>query len=109
MKPKTKTITQVGIVVSGETLIHMWGGGKGEITMRKTFIPNDKITKDNILRCVNDGGFGCESIERAFVIISIKYDNGSDEFDREFIVDHPLHTKLFLGWNELNKQGIKSY
>jgi hypothetical protein len=107
MKPKTKTITQVGIVVSGETLINMWGGGTGEITMRKTFIPNDKITKDNILRCVNDGGFGCESIKRAFVEIYIKYDNGSMEFEREFLVDHPLHTKHFLGYEELSKQGIK--
>lgn len=107
MKPKTKTITQVDIIVSGEALINMWGGRQSEITMDKTFIPNDKISKDNILRCVNDGGFGCESIQRAFVEISIRYDNMSTEFDREFIVDHPLHTKLFLGWKELKEQGIK--
>jgi len=104
---KTKTITQVGIVVSGEASLNLWGGGRGEITMDKIFIPNDKITKDNILRCVNDGGFGCESIKKAFVIISIKYDNGCTEFDREFIVDHPLHTRLFLGWKVLREQGIK--
>ena len=79
---KTKTITQIGIVIGGEVVINHWGGGKGIVCMDTTFIQNIKITKDNILRCINDAQFGCESIESAIVNIYTRFDNGSTEFDR---------------------------
>jgi hypothetical protein len=103
---KVKSITQIGIVVSGTCVIHMWGGGKGVMNMHETFIPYEKISKDNILRCVNDGGFGCESIESARIDISIKYDNRSEEYNRTIEANSPHHTKHFLGWKELREQGI---
>lgn len=104
---KSKTITQTGIIVSGEALINVWGGGKGTIQMESYFLPLDKITPKNILRCVNDGGFGCESIESAEIDIYIIYDNGSKEIDRTLWVDSPIHTAYFLGWKELREQGIE--
>jgi len=104
---KTKTINQIGIVIGGESVISLWGGGEGTIKMDETFIPNDKISKQNILRCVNDGGFGCESIDSSDIDIYIKFDNGCREYDRTIYVNHPLHTQFFLGWMELNEQGIK--
>lgn len=104
---KTKTITQTGIIVSGEALINLWGGGKGTISMEPYFLPIDKITPKNILKCVNDGGFGCEGIEKAEIDIYIKYDNGSKEYDRTIYADNPIHAQYFLGWKELREQGIK--
>lgn len=104
---RTKTITQTGIIVSGIATISLWGGGSGEVTMDPYFLPNEHISKDNILRCVNDGRFGCESIDSAEIDIYIKYDNGSEEIERTFFVDSPIHAKLFLGWAELRRRGIK--
>jgi hypothetical protein len=104
---RIKTITQTGIIVSGTATLSLWGGGGGPIAMEDYFLPNEHISKDNILRCVNDGGFGCESIDSAEIDIYIKYNNGSTEYERTLFVDHPIHTKLFLGWDELRKQGVK--
>jgi hypothetical protein len=102
---RTKTITQTGIVVKGTATLNLWGGGQGTIDMSPVFIPYGKITKNNILRAVNDAGFGCESIENAEIDIYIKYDNRSTEFDRTFWADN-RYSNLFLGWRELKEQGI---
>lgn len=99
-------ITQTGIIVSGVATLSLWGGGSGTINMEPYFLPNEHISKDNILRCVNDGGFGCESIDSAEIDIWVKYDNGSKEIERTLFADSPIHTKLFLGWAELRKQGV---
>ena len=105
---RTKTITQIGYIVSGTATVSMWGGGSGTIEMNRTFIPLEKFSKTNTLRCVNDGGFGVESIDAADIDIYVKYDNGSVEIDRTiYDVSHPLHTKHFLGWKELRAEGIK--
>jgi hypothetical protein len=104
---KTKTINQIGIDVRGTSLLNLWGGGQGTIEMESYFLPYDKITHTNILRCVNDGQFGCESIESAEIDIYIIYDNGCSEYDRTITVYHTLHSKHFLGWHKLREQGIK--
>ena len=103
---KTKTLKQIGISVSGDAVLSLWGGGSGLIAMDTYFLPNEKISKDNILRCVNDGGFGCESIESAEIEIRIRYENGYEEFDR-WLFPSEIHSHLFLGWAELKRQGIK--
>ena len=104
---RTKTIKQTGFSIQGKALLNLWGGGSGEIVMNPTFLPFDKTTPKNILRCVNDGSFGCQSIESADIIIYIKYDNGNIEYDRTIYVEHPIHTQHFLGWKELQEQGIE--
>lgn len=104
---KTKTLKQTGISISGEAYLNMWGGGQGTITMDTIFLPNDKISPKNILRCVNDAGFGCESIFMAEIDIYIQYEEGHREFDRTIIAEHGQHTKFFSGWAALREQGIK--
>jgi hypothetical protein len=84
---RTKRIRQIGIVVGGEALINCWGGGQGIIEMDKKFIPNGQITHNRILNAINDGQFGCESIECATVDLYIKYDNCSLEYDRTIQVE----------------------
>lgn len=103
---KTKTIKQIGITVGGDATLRLWGGDEGTITMKNYFLPNGKITPKNILRCVNDNGFGCESIIDATIDIYIKYDNGSQEYDRTLSDFNKAQTMYFLGWNELREQGI---
>lgn len=104
---KSKIINQIGIVVGGTATLEFWGGGTGTIEMEEYFLPNGKITKDNILRCVNDNGFGCESISDAEIDIYIKYDNGSVEYNRTLSNFIEVQTELFLGWRQLHEQGIK--
>ncbi len=101
---KTKTIYQTGITIQGLALIHLWCGGTGHIEMTPNFIPLDKISKDNILGCVNDGQFGCEFIKEADIDIYITYDNGSLEFDRT-LFSGPIHSSLaFRGIAEPKNQ-----
>jgi hypothetical protein len=104
---KTMLITQTGFVIGGRAGLILWDGTRGEIEMKECYLAYHDTTPKNILRCVNDNGFGCEYIECADIDIYIKYDNGSKEYDRTLYVDHPIHTRHFLGWRELQEQGIK--
>lgn len=95
---KTKTITQIGIEIQGWAIITMWGGGQGEIGMDKTFIPNNEISKATILGAVNDGQFGCQSIDSAQIEIYYVYDDplfGYKEYNRTLFIDYPIHTAQF--------------
>ena len=76
---KQVTLNQVGYVVGGEALLNLWGGGQGTIEMNETTI--DNLTIENILKSINDGGFGCESIEEADVIIYTLYEHGYTEYE----------------------------
>jgi hypothetical protein len=106
-EPHTKTIKQTGYVIEGDAYIDLWGGGSGMVRMNATFIPLGKFSKSNMLRAVNDGGFGCQRISSADIDIYRKYDNGSLEHDRTlYDVDAQAHTSLFLGWASLREQGI---
>lgn len=102
---KTKTITQTGILVKGQAFLNLWGGGQASIEMSPVFIPNKNISGNNILRAVNDAGFGCENIYDAEIDIYIKFDNGSVEYDRT-ILNNSRYSNLFLGWKKLQEQGI---
>ena len=103
---KQKTIKQTGFIISGYSTLNCWGGGNGTVEMESYFLPFEKTTPKNILRCVNDNGFGCKSIESAQIDIYIKYDNGCIEFNRSLFIDNPVHSQFFLGWSDLRKQGI---
>lgn len=93
---RTKKLKQTGIVIQGIAVLNLWGGGQGEIIMDEKFIPNDKISKENILRCVNDAQFGCESIESAVVHIYIDYDHGfAKEYERTIKVNNPRYQQFY--------------
>lgn len=92
---KTKTINQTGIIVKGTSCITLWDNSMGYIEMNPSFIPNGKITKTAILNAVNDAKYGCQFISQADIDIYIKYDNGSEEYDRTIYAIEPIHTKLF--------------
>ncbi len=99
----------IGIEITGIAILNMWGGGSGEIEMEKYFLPLEHITKDNIIRCVNDNGFGCESIESATIDIELVYkDNNSYrkiyEPDRTIELGK-IHRPLFNGWAHLRQIG----
>lgn len=93
MKKKITSVL-IGIMVRGTSEINLWGGGTGEMDMEETFIPADKVSKDNIMRCVNDGQFGCESIESAYVSIYAVYKSESGAKtrvrDRTIYIDSEL-------------------
>ena len=71
---KELTIKHTGFLIAGTSLINLWGGGQGEVFMDETTI--DDPTTENIIKAVNDGRFGCESIESATVHLNAIYERG---------------------------------
>jgi len=87
--PKTVTLEQVGWRITGHAIVTLWNGGQGRIAMNETFIPFGQMTRDNLHRSINDGRFGCESIESAEVAILDAFENGYTEYNRTLCVDKP--------------------
>ena len=71
---KEITLKHTGYSVTGVALINLWGGGQGEVLMDEVTI--DEPTTENIRNAVNDGQFGCESIESATVHLNAIYERG---------------------------------
>lgn len=107
MKKKTKKITValVGYDVVGTATLNLWGGGTGEIEMDRTRLAPEHFSKDNVLRCVNDAGFGCQSIERAEITVRERYDNCGFGKEITFEADSDYSRSLFLGWRHLREIG----
>lgn len=102
--PKVITVTKtlVGYAVEGDADVQLWGGGEGGIGMKKCFLPVEHFSKDNVLRCVNDNGFGVEAIVGAQVFVTELYDDGTNGKSLEFYTESPNSRSLFLGWKHLN-------
>lgn len=94
------TIKQVGYEISGVATLNLWGGGQGKITMEHVVI--DELTTENVLRAVNDNGFGCESIDYALVDINILY-----EYDVSFFYKHVEFNRREL-WGKDNEDISKN-
>lgn len=75
---RTITLKQIGYRVEGEAELNLWGGGTGSIAMQPTDI--DELTTENVIRSINDNGFGCESFAGAEVDIYILYERGVEEY-----------------------------
>lgn len=75
---RTIELKQVGYRVKGEVELNLWGGGTGSITMQPTDI--EELTTENVIRSINDNGFGCESFAGAEVDIYILYERGVEEY-----------------------------
>ena len=67
------TLNHVGYSIEGEAVLNLWGGGQGTIEMNTIRINKDELTVENILSAINDGQFGCESIDFATVDIYALY------------------------------------
>lgn len=87
----TLKLKQIGYLVGGLANINLWGGGQGEIEMHPKTIFLNELSKDNLLRCVNDGGFGCESIEDVTMDIFDLFENNYSEFNRTIIISGTSH------------------
>lgn len=85
------TLNHVGYSIEGEAVLNLWGGGQGTIEMNTIRINKDALTVENILLAINDGEFGCESIDFATVDIYALYGEYGEvkrflhsfEFDRK--------------------------
>jgi hypothetical protein len=104
-KTKTMRTTLIGYDVSGTAMVTPWGGGDGEIEMKTTFLPAKFLSKDNVLRCVNDNGFGVQSINGAWVMVTEVYDNGGRGKTIDFETNSRHSQKLFDDRKHLDKIG----
>ena len=102
------TMKYVGIKIDGNAILNLWGGGQGSIEMETYFLEKKFISKDNILRCVNDNGFGCESIDSASISIWDVYRSACGEEITNYnrcIESNGVQSEKYLGWNHLRKIG----
>lgn len=76
------TLEHTGYRIEGYATINMWGGGQGIIEMTSTTFSKEHLSKDNVLGCINDGEFGCESVECAEIEIYRVYGRSYSEYDR---------------------------
>jgi len=103
--------TLYGYKVSGDAVLNLWGGGQGEIRMQAQLLPAKHLSKDNVLRCVNDNGFGCESIDSAHVRVTEVWrreDGGGFIMGKTVSFEslHPDNQHLYNGWRYFNENSI---
>lgn len=71
---KTITLNFSHFICNGTAQINLWGGGQGTVQM-DSFRISEGYTDDDLRDCLNDGGFGCESIDGAVIDIYAVYNN----------------------------------
>ncbi len=76
---KNITLNHVGYRCKGIAVLNLWGGGQGDMAMDEW--DTKKGDRESIAKGVNDGRFGCESIESAKVEVFDLYENGYTEYD----------------------------
>ena len=107
---RTLTLNQIGYLVEGTTILNLWGGGQGEIVMNPTEIK--ELTTANVLKAINDNGFGCESYAGACVDVYRLYENGvtrhyiSVDLDTEDLLNC---TRSTCDFNRLAEEYEKKY
>ena len=75
---KQITLNQIGYRIKGEAILNLWGGGAGSIPMQSKDIV--ELTTENVIRSINDNGFGCESFAGAEVDIYTLYERDVEEY-----------------------------
>ena len=88
---RTITLKQKGYRVEGEVELNLWGGGTGSIDMQPTDI--DELTTENVIRSINDNGFGCESFAGAEVDIYVLYEGGM----KTYLTSYAFEEKDLVG------------
>lgn len=86
------TLDLTGYKMTGTSVLNLWGGGRGEIRMDIVKFPLGKRpTKAMMAKNVNDGRFGCKSLESAeaflFAVYGYRYEEeiGFYEFTKKEI------------------------
>jgi hypothetical protein len=69
-----------GYVVQGVAVINTWGDTESAVQMERIFIPGEDVSTEaelieRIKMNINDGGFGCQDIYGAYVVIFARYDS----------------------------------
>jgi hypothetical protein len=77
-KEKKVTLKQVGYYIDGISYLKMWGGGKGEIEMYPFTVKT--LSRNNIIKNINDAEFGVEAITGADINIYYLYEDGYKKF-----------------------------
>lgn len=107
---RTITLNQIGYLVEGVTTLNLWGGGTGDIRMKPIEIK--ELNTVEVLKAINDNGFGCESYDSACVDIYRLYEDNvtrhlvSVDFSRE---DLWAIGNVNCNYSELAKEYEKKY
>lgn len=79
----TRTVTVTGYRMTGTAGITYWGGGTGTVDMDQ--VNFDHLPDRNEMAPeVNDGGFGCQSIDSAIVVLEELHSNDGYGFVDEY-------------------------
>ena len=101
-KKKTVTLELTGYEMGGTSVINLWGGGQGTIQMDIVkFSPDKKPTRAMLAKEINDGRFGCESIETATVILYAIYGYSFKAYEDEY-----KFIKKDIAMNGYGRRGI---
>ena len=76
---KSITLKHVGRHCRGTATLNLWGGGVGTVDMDSW--ETEKGSRKEIVKGVNDGQFGCESIQSATVEVFDLYEGGHKVYD----------------------------
>ena len=77
---KTVTLKQVGYEFTGNALLNLWGGGQGTVKM-DSWEAKGEFSRQKMIDGINDGQFGCESIDSAEIWVNKLFENGYTEYD----------------------------
>ena len=78
---KSVTLNFSHFICKGTAQITLWGGDQGTITM-DSFRISEGYTDADLKACLNDGGFGGESIDGAVLDIYAVYSNYESQTTR---------------------------
>lgn len=67
----TLTLELTGYEVRGTVRVSLWGGGEGTLEMKPYIL--EKLTEEDLIKGLNDNGFGVESINGAMCYVNKVY------------------------------------
>lgn len=92
---KGDSFKKIGYKITGAALIRM-EEETGWVLMDEYLIPSESMSKEMLLRCVNDAGMGCKEIVGATIDIFDLYKSGRTEFNRKIIIKGTPERRKFF-------------
>ena len=97
---KVLKLNQIGWYFEGEADLLLWGGGEGSIEMTPWKML-DQFSEEEMMRGINDGGFGCQEITAAMISVYRLYEHNlklhEDDFEYDFEQLKEFQDKLKKG------------